>query len=605
MKRLLGRFIAGLSPAFILTLGIHTSHAGSATWKSSPASGDWNIATNWTPQTIPNGPSDTATFATSNTTSVSLSANTEVNGTVFNAGASAFTITVAPTLTLTVSGAGIANNSGVRQNFVTAADTSGPRGTIQFRNSAIVGNLTGVINRGPESSDSQGGITQFFDSSSAGHGGFSQTIGGGGGFGGGGVEFHDNSTAGDAGFFNAGGFTFIRFFGNSTAGNGIFFTGGRISFSDASTAGNGTFSTNNGTINCTPCAGSVGFADTSSAGNGTFTNFGGDTSDGSPGFTSFSGSSSAGNGTFTCEPGQEGGEGGGVGFGQASTAANATLIAKGGSNGDGGGSIQFSGDSSGGQARVKVFGNGFLDISGHIAPGVSTGSIQGSGLVFLGARNLTVGTNNRSTNFSGLIQDGGRFGGSGGSLSKVGTGTLVLLNSNAYTGGTTINGGKLVVNNESGSGTGSGPVQVNAGRLRGRGIIAGDVTLGDGSGRGAILAPGKDANTRGTLIIGSRLTFNPDATYNFQLNSATRNADGVIANGVTIRSGAQFSFIDVGNGALPFRTVFTAITNTSANPIAGTFSNLPDGATFSSNGNTYQVNYEGGDGNDLTLRVVP
>jgi autotransporter-associated beta strand protein len=254
---------------------------------------------------------------------------------------------------------------------------------------------------------------------------------------------------------------------------------------------------------------------------------------------------------------------------------------------------------------VKVFGNGFLDIGRHNAPGVSIGSIQGSGLVFLGALNLTVGSNNRSTNFSGLIQDGGRFGGVGGSLTKVGTGSLVLLNSNAYNGGTTINGGKLVVNNESGSGTGSGPVQVNAGRLGGRGIIAGHVTLGDGNGRGAILSPGKSADTRGTLVIVSRLTFKSDGTYKFDLNSNTRNADGVIAKGVTINSGAQFSFTDVGNGTLPLGAVFTVVNNTSANAIAGTFSNLADGSTFTSNGNSYQASYEGGSGNDLTLTVVP
>src|SRR5439155_19436867 len=47
------------------------------------------------------------------------------------------------------------------------------------------------------------------------------------------------------------------------------------------------------------------------------------------------------------------------------------------------------------------------------------------------------------------------------------------------------------------------------------------------------------------------------------------------------------------------------IDNTSASPIAGTFSNLPDGGTFTSNDNTYQVSYEGGDGNDLTLTVLP
>ena len=47
------------------------------------------------------------------------------------------------------------------------------------------------------------------------------------------------------------------------------------------------------------------------------------------------------------------------------------------------------------------------------------------------------------------------------------------------------------------------------------------------------------------------------------------------------------------------------ISNTSATPIAGTFSNLPDGAIVNVNGNNLQASYEGGDGNDLTLTVVP
>jgi hypothetical protein len=49
--------------------------------------------------------------------------------------------------------------------------------------------------------------------------------------------------------------------------------------------------------------------------------------------------------------------------------------------------------------------------------------------------------------------------------------------------------------------------------------------------------------------------------------------------------------------------VFTVIDNTSANPIGGNFSNLPDASIFISNGNNFLVNYEGGDGNDLTLTV--
>jgi hypothetical protein len=52
-------------------------------------------------------------------------------------------------------------------------------------------------------------------------------------------------------------------------------------------------------------------------------------------------------------------------------------------------------------------------------------------------------------------------------------------------------------------------------------------------------------------------------------------------------------------------TAFPVISNTSATPIAGVFANLPDGAIVTVNGNNLQASYTGGDGNDLTLTVVP
>jgi autotransporter-associated beta strand protein len=279
-----------------------------------------------------------------------------------------------------------------------------------------------------------------------------------------------------------------------------------------------------------------------------------------------------------------------VEFHDTSTAGNATLI---GFYGD---FILFSGDSTGGTSRVEVFGNGSLDISAHNAPGVTVGSIEGEGLISLGANNLTIGSNNLSTIFYGLIQNDG-------SLTKIGTGTLALTGSNTYAGGTTIEGGKLVVNNMSGSGTGSGTLQVNAGTLVGRGTIAGAVTVGTGSGAGAVLAPGKfRAGKTGTLTIQSTLTFNSDATYEAGLNTNDAIADQVVANGVII-SGAQFSLVDRGSFALTQGTVFTVIDNRSGTPIAGAFANLADGSTFTKHGNTFQVSYEGGDGNDLTLTV--
>ena len=74
---------------------------------------------------------------------------------------------------------------------------------------------------------------------------------------------------------------------------------------------------------------------------------------------------------------------------------------------------------------------------------------------------------------------------------------------------------------------------------------------------------------------------------------------------MTINSGATFTFVDTGTSTLTVGTVFTVINNISANPISGTFSNLPNGSTFTSNGNNFQASYTGGKGNDLTLTVVP
>src|SRR5437660_4318566 len=96
---------------------------GDPMWNASPSSGDWNTAANWTPATVPNGSSAIAAFGTSSIMNLSISTNIEVNNIVFNAGASAFNISVGSpsnnnlSITLTISGTGITNNSGINQNF--------------------------------------------------------------------------------------------------------------------------------------------------------------------------------------------------------------------------------------------------------------------------------------------------------------------------------------------------------------------------------------------------------------------------------------------------------------------------------------------------------
>jgi autotransporter-associated beta strand protein len=409
-------------------------------------------------------------------------------------------------------------------------------------------------------------------------------------------------------------FGLIGFFNNSGAGSNVTYTvepdptngqgfHGFIIFTDTSTAGDATFTFPENTL-ANGDGGSVLFEAFATAGTAEFIVSGGVGSGAHGARVEFVNTSNADQATITLNPGT-GSDflgGGEVRFSQTSGAGAATLIANGSSLGPGG-VIVFQDHSRGGTTRVEVFGNGTLDTSAQKSGNLTIGSLEGNGKVFLGGAQLLVGRNDLSTAFSGTIQNGGASGGVGGALVKIGSGMLVLTNANAYTGGTRVLHGQLFVNNTSGSGTGSGPVLVEGGKLGGTGLIGAGVKIGTGNGSGATLAPGGSTGSAGTLRIKRALTFNSNGIYQAQVNSSNVTGDAVVANGVMIDAGAQFAFTDLGSSKLPSGTVFIVISNTSGTPIAGTFGNLPDGSTFTSNGNTYRVDYQGGDGNDLTLKV--
>ena len=372
------------------------AQAGSATWNLNPTSGDWFNTTNWTPATIPDGPTQIATFRASGITDVTMHPSPtgfdQLDSIVFQNGASPFTIR--PQF-LEVGGAGISNLSGLTQNFV---------------NDVYLNSISLLV-------------------------------------------------------------------------------GSRITFSGNASAGvQCTYTNNPGAIpNTNPSA--VIFVDDANAGSSVFINNASATSDSTgAGVVFFENNSSAAQATIINNGGTGAALSGATVFFDTSTADAATIVVNGSSGGTIGGVISFATDSTGGTAAVRLNGDGTLSLGDHNPPGVTIGSLEGDGVVLLASNNLTIGTNNSSRTFSGTIADGDGF--SGGSLTKVGTAKLTLTSANTYTGGTTINAGTLFVTNRSGSGTGSGQVQISGGKLGGTGKIAGNVIVGNGSLPEAFLSPG-------------------------------------------------------------------------------------------------------------------
>jgi autotransporter-associated beta strand protein len=504
------------------------------------------------PNTVPNATTDTATFGTSDTTSIAMAAPINLASFTFAPGASAYVISVVNNQLVELWGSpNIINNSGVEQNFVVDG------GVLKLHGSET---LDSTIHFEVLGADSNGHYGQFWLQGGINLGTARLDFEGGDGY---------------------------RVQGSS----GVIFAG--------STAGSSTIVVHRGVNRGYP--GNLVF-ESGSAGAANIIAEGSDNRTTGGGYVAFS-NAFAGTSIVTLQrpPAADGLPATAI-FSLFADAQASTLLAE-------GGSLVFTYASKGGTARAVLTARGSLDISGLSSfetDGLTIGSVEGdrTAVVSLGSRKLTVGGNNLSTTFAGLIQDGGLSGGTGGSLAKIGTKTLTLSGANLYTGGTTVTSGDFLVANHTGSATGTGPVQVDAGRIGGAGTIVGPLTIGTGSGSGATLIPAAGTKKEVTTTVQSALTLKADGTYNCAVNTTSGASDSVVANGVTIDSSATFVLHAKGNGTLAPGTVITPINNTAATPIASNFNGLPEGSTIVAGNNTYEVSYQGGDGNDLTLTVL-
>ena len=548
-------------PCLVLCAG--QASAQNATWQGTIGT-DWNTPGNWNPNTVPTG---TATFGPSTPPSITFSASTAVQNLAFNAPGYTFSFSVPGTLVFSITGSGI-------QAIPTNAPSfsEGSEGIVEFTNSSTAG--PAFINPFGTSA------MAFLDTSTAG----TATIQAG-------VEGSIND-------FDGG---FIFFSGNSTADHATItaFGDSNIEFDNASSAGNATLVAG---LPTRPTGadtnGFIFFTGTSTADHATITvnefaelSF-------APGFFG-GGTATAGNANIT--------NNGNTNFYQGSSAGNATITT------NDGGLTRFFGESTGGNAQFITNSGGVFDISGLgtfpdsgdpsvSVTGMTAGSIAGAGAYFLGSKQLTVGSNNLSTTVSGIIQDGGSSGGVGGSLVKVGTGTLTLSGANTYTGGTTINVGTLQLGDGGASGSIVGDVTDNgtlafkrSDTLTFPGVISGSGGLSQ-LGSGTTILTADNPYTGGTTVTAGTL-----AVGDFAHPSAALSGGGAIAVGSGGTLGGYGSVTgDVTNSGV--------ITPGSATP--GLPSGSPMGA-FTLNGNytgaggTMAINTVlGGSGSPSDLLVI-
>ncbi|MBP1872206.1 outer membrane autotransporter protein [Ensifer adhaerens] len=220
----------------------------------------------------------------------------------------------------------------------------------------------------------------------------------------------------------------------------------------------------------------------------------------------------------------------------------------------------------------------------QLGNGGTTGWIGGTG-------NFAGSITNNGTliyNRSNDVSYAGTFTGTG-ALTQTGTGKLTLTGVNTFTGDTAVTSGTLVVN---GSSVNSRLTTIHRGaRLGGTGTIGNTTILS-----GGVHAPG---NSIGTQTIAGNYTNNGV----LQIEGTPLITDKLIVTGNVDISGATLDLLLSPNTAASWNPVngpFILIDKQSSGAISGTFASIVDNLVFLDP----TVDYIGGDGNDLSLKLT-
>jgi autotransporter-associated beta strand protein len=212
----------------------------------------------------------------------------------------------------------------------------------------------------------------------------------------------------------------------------------------------------------------------------------------------------------------------------------------------------------------------------------TTGSIDGRGVIDLGAGSLRAGADNNSSLFSGVIIGTG-------SLFKFGTGTWTLTGDNTYTGQSTVSSGTLVVDGSQPQ----SPVTVN-----GTATLAGSGTVGNLQVFGSIV-PGSSPG----ILTSSNVAFASQGDYFVELGGP---APGTGYDQLNVRGtnqlGSSTLHVSLLPGFAPFEgEQFVIINNDGSDAIQGTFTGLPNGSILTVGGIQFRILYSDIFLNDVIL----